>query len=156
MAARKKRIPPQQRRSLANARNAKMQQRVERGVWIFMFIVVITLGIAIGIAQRNGDTKSFAVEHPAAFVLISVICGVLIGFYLHMDFRKKHLRRDNEDDEDDQENRISRKARRTATRKSSIQKAQETEDPRLYPLMNTKSENSHDSGPAETQHSASS
>ena len=154
MAARKKRISPAQRRSLAAARDNIMRRRVERGAWIFFLIVIITAGIAIGINQQNNGGKSFAVEHPAAFILISVLCGILIGFYLYATSRKNHPRRNNEDDEDDQENGISRKARRAAARRASIQKAQETQGPRLYPLMNTKSENNNASGPAETQRSA--
>lgn len=154
MAARKKRMSPAQRRSLAAARNNIMRRRIERGAWIFFLIVIITAGIAIGISQKNNGGKSFAVEHPAAFILISVLCGVLIGFYLYMTARKNHSRRPDPEEEDDRENGISRKARRNAARKASIQKAQDTEAPPLYPLMNTKSENNNDSGPAETQHSA--
>ena len=84
MAARKKRMSPAQRRSLAAARDNIMRRRIERGAWIFFLIVIITAGIAIGISQKNNGNKSFAVEHPAAFILISVLCGVLIGFYLYM------------------------------------------------------------------------
>ena len=116
--------------------------------------LVVANIIDVGIAQQNNGGKSFAVEHPAAFVLISVICGIFIGFYLYMDFRKNHSHRHDEDDEDDQENGISRKARRNASRRASLQKAQAAGEPRLYPLMNTKTENNNDSGPAETQHSA--
>ena len=154
MAARKKRMSPAQRRSLAAARDAKMQRRFARGFFVLFFVMFLIMGIAIGIAQQNNGGKSFAVEHPAAFVLISVICGIFIGFYLYMDFRKNHSRRHDEDDEDDQENGISRKARRNAARRASLQKAQAAGEPRLYPLMNTKTENNNDSGPAETQHSA--
>ena len=148
MSARSKRVSPKQRRSLADARNAKMQRRLGRGFFCLFFVMFLIMGIAIGIYQRNNGGKSFAVEHPAAFVFISVICGVLIGFYLYMDIRKNRPRRNNEEDAADQGNRISRKARRNAARKASIQKAQETESPRLYPLINTKSETNNDSSPA--------
>ena len=153
MAARKKRMSPAQRRSLAAARDNIMRRRVERGAWIFFLIVIITAGIAIGISQKNNGDKSFAVEHPAAFILISVLCGVLIGFYLYMNSRKNHSRRPDPEEED-RDNGISRKARRNAARRASLQKAQAAGEPRLYPLMNTKTENNNDSGPAETQHSA--
>lgn len=153
MAARKKRMSPAQRRSLAAARDNIMRRRIERGAWIFFLIVIITAGIAIGINQKINGVKSFAVEHPAAFILISVLCGVLIGFYLYMNSRKNHLRRPDPEEED-RDNGISRKARRNAARRASLQKAQSAGEPRLYPLMNTKTENNNDSGPAETQHSA--
>ena len=154
MAARKKRISPAQRRSLAAARDNIMRRRIERGAWIFFLIVIITAGIAIGINQQNNGGKSFAVEHPAAFILISVLCGVLIGFYLYMNSRKSHSHRPDPEEDEDRENGMSRKARRNAARKASLQKTQETESPRLYPLMNTRSENNNDSGAAETQRSA--
>ena len=154
MAARKKRISPAQRRSLAAARDNIMRRRVERGAWIFSLIVIITAGIAIGINQQNNGGKSFAVDHPAAFILISVLCGILIGLYLYTTSRKNHPHRPDPEEDDDRENRISRKARRNAARKASNQKTQETENPRLYPLMDTKSENNNDSGPAGTQRSA--
>ena len=154
MAARKKRMSPAQRRSLAAARDNIMRRRIERGAWIFFLIVIITAGIAIGINQKINGVKSFAVEHPAAFILISVLCGVLIGFYLHMDFRKNNQRRPDPEEDEDQENGISRKAWRNAARKASLKNAQAAGEPRLYPLMNTKTENNNDSGPAETQHSA--
>ena len=145
MAARKKRMSPAQRRSLAAARDNIMRRRIERGAWIFFLIVIITAGIAIGINQKINGVKSFAVEHPAAFILISVLCGVL---------RKNHSRRPDPEEDEDQENGISRKARRNAARRASLQNAQAAGEPRLYPLMNTKTENNNDSGPAETQRSA--
>ena len=148
MSARKKRISPAQRRSLAAARDNIMRRRVERDFQLLFLVVIITIGIAFGICHKNNGGKSFAVEHPAAFILISVLCGVLIGFYLYMDIRKNRPRRNNEEDAADQGNGISRKARRNAARKASIQKAQETESPRLYPLINTKSETNNDSSPA--------
>jgi hypothetical protein len=154
MAARKKRMSPAQRRSLAAARDNIMRRRIERGAWIFFFIAIIAAGIAIGINQKINGVKSFAVEHPAAFILISVLCGVLIGFYLHMDFRKNNQRRPDPEKDEDQENVVSRKARRNAARKASLKNAQAAGEPRLYPLMNTKTENNNESGPAETQHSA--
>ena len=153
MSARK-RPSPHQRRSLAEARDNIMRRRIERGSWIFFFIVIIAAGIAIGVNQKNNGGKSFAVEHPAAFILISVLCGVLIGFYLHMDFRKNNQRRPDPEEDEDQENGISRKARRNAARRASLKNAQAAGEPRLYPLMNTKTENNNDSGPAETQRSA--
>lgn len=153
MSARK-RPSPHQRRSLAEARDNIMRRRIERGAWIFFFIVIIAAGIAIGINQKINGVKSFAVEHPAAFILISVLCGVLIGFYLHMDFRKNNQRRPDPEEDEDQENVVSRKARRNAARRASLKKAQAAGEPRLYPLMNTKTENNNDSGPAETQRSA--
>ena len=154
MAARKKRTSPAQRRSIAAARDKIMRRRVERGAWILSLIVIITAGTAIGINQQNNGGKSFAVEHPAAFILISVLCGVLIGFYLYMTSRKNHSRRPDPEDDEDPENGISRKARRNAARKASLKNAQAAGEPRLYPLMNTKTENNNDSGPAETQRSA--
>ena len=154
MAARKKRMSPAQRRSLAAARDNIMRRRIERGAWIFFFIAIIAAGIAIGINQKINGVKSFAVEHPAAFILISVLCGVLIGFYLHMDFRKNNQRRPDPEKDEDRENVVSRKARRNAVRKASLKNAQAAGEPRLYPLMNTKTENNNESGPAETQHSA--
>ena len=154
MAARKKITSPAQRRSLSAARDNIMRRRIERGVWILSLIVIITAGIAIGINQKNNGGKSFAVEHPAAFILISVLCGVLIGFYLYMTSRKNHSRRPDPEEEEDRDNGISRKARRNAARKASLKNAQAAGEPRLYPLIDTKTENNNDSGPAETQRSA--
>ena len=122
MAARKKRMSPAQRRSLAAARDNIMRRRIERGAWIFFLIVIITAGIAIGISQKNNG--------------------------------KNHSRRPDPEEDEDQENGISRKARRNAARRASLQNAQAAGEPRLYPLMNTKTENNNDSGPAETQRSA--
>ena len=154
MAARKKITSPAQRRSLAAARDNIMRRRIERGAWILSLIVIITAGTAIGINQQNNGGKSFAVEHPAAFILISVLCGVLIGFYLYMTSRKNHSRRPDPEEDEDHENGISRKARGNAARKASLKNAQAAGEPRLYPLIDTKTENNNDSGPAETQRSA--
>ncbi|QUC66209.1 hypothetical protein [Aristaeella hokkaidonensis] len=154
MAARKKITSPAQRRSLSAARDNIMRRRIERGAWLLSLIVIITAGTAIGINQKNNGGKSFAVEHPAAFILISVLCGVLISFYLYMTFRKNQSRRPDPEEDEDQENGISRKARRNAARKASLKNAQAAGEPRLYPLIDTKTENNNDSGPAETQRSA--
>jgi len=129
MSARCKRVSPKQRRSLADARNAKMQRKLMRGFFCLFFVMFLIMGIAIGINQRNNGGKSFAVEHPAAFVSISVICGIFIGFYLYMDIRKSRPRRPAPKEEG-KENSLSRKARRAAVRQGSLAGTQS-------PLMNT-------------------
>ena len=140
MAARKKRISPAQRRSLAAARDNIMRRRVERGFQLLFLVVIITIGIAFGIYHKNNGGKSFAVEHPAAFVSISVICGIFIGFYLYMDIRKNRLRRPAPKEED-KENSLSRKVRRAAVRQGSLAGTQS-------PLMNTGNGTSDASCPA--------
>ena len=140
MSARCKRISPKQRRSIADARNAKMQRRLMRGFFCLFFVMFLIMGIAIGIYQRNNGTKSFAVEHPAAFVFISVICGIFIGFYLYMDIRKNRPRRPAPKEED-KEDSLSRKARRAAVRQGSLAGTQS-------PLMNKGNETNDASCPA--------
>ena len=140
MSARKKRISPAQRRSLATARDNIMRRRVEWGFQLLFLVVIITIGIAFGIYHKNNGGKSFAAEHPAAFILISVICGVLIGFYLYMDIRKNRPRRPAPKEED-KEDSLSRKARRAAVRQGSLAGTQS-------PLMNKGNETNDASCPA--------
>ena len=152
MSARK-RPPAHQRRSLAEARHNKMRRNVNRGLCVFMIIVILSAGIAFAVNRKLTGVKTFADEYPAAFTLISLLCGVLMGFFLYTDYRKKHPHRSPSED-DDEEKGVSRKARRNAARKKSFANSRAAGSPRLYPLMNTKSETEDDANPVVTRHSA--